>query len=190
MVELVDTRDLKSLDRNIVPVQVRPRAPQRVMKKKWLVCLYKTNEFKRLERNLLNQNFDYYLPKITIKKFNSKPKEEVLFPGYIFIYTSLDNYATLQHTIGIKNIIKFGNNISFISNEEIISMQEIEDTSKIAPVARQIQIGKNAFISRGSLKGSIVKICSLPSRERVNVLLSFLGSMRRVNISMKNLTFS
>ena len=25
--ELVDTRDLKSLDRNIVPVQVRPRAP-------------------------------------------------------------------------------------------------------------------------------------------------------------------
>ena len=27
MVELVDTRDLKSLDRNIVPVQVRPRVP-------------------------------------------------------------------------------------------------------------------------------------------------------------------
>ena len=27
VVELVDTRDLKSLDRNIVPVQVRPRAP-------------------------------------------------------------------------------------------------------------------------------------------------------------------
>jgi hypothetical protein len=26
-VELVDTRDLKSLDRNIVPVQVRPRVP-------------------------------------------------------------------------------------------------------------------------------------------------------------------
>ena len=25
--ELVDTRDLKSLDRNIVPVQVRPRVP-------------------------------------------------------------------------------------------------------------------------------------------------------------------
>ena len=27
VVELVDTRDLKSLDRNIVPVQVRPRVP-------------------------------------------------------------------------------------------------------------------------------------------------------------------
>ena len=27
VVELVDTRDLKSLDSNIVPVQVRPRVP-------------------------------------------------------------------------------------------------------------------------------------------------------------------
>ena len=34
VVELVDTRDLKSLDRNIVPVQVRPRVPQlRIIKK-------------------------------------------------------------------------------------------------------------------------------------------------------------
>ena len=30
VVELVDTRDLKSLDRNIVPVQVRPRVPLKV----------------------------------------------------------------------------------------------------------------------------------------------------------------
>ena len=190
MVELVDTRDLKSLDRNIVPVQVRPRVPSlNKMKKKWLICSYKINESKRVERNLLNQKFDFYLPKITIKKINSKPKEEVLFPGYIFVNTSLDNYATLQYTLGIKNIIKFGDNISCISNEEITSMQEVENASKKSPVARQIQIGKNAFISKGSLKGSIVKICSLPSRDRVSVLLSFLGSMRRVNIPTKNLTF-
>ena len=31
VVELVDTRDLKSLDRNIVPVQVRPRVPNKFM---------------------------------------------------------------------------------------------------------------------------------------------------------------
>ena len=30
VVELVDTRDLKSLDRNIVPVQVRPRVPNKL----------------------------------------------------------------------------------------------------------------------------------------------------------------
>ena len=68
MVELVDTRDLKSLDRNIVPVQVRPRVPFINMKREWLVALYKINEIKKLESNLINQKFDNYLPKITIKK--------------------------------------------------------------------------------------------------------------------------
>ena len=159
------------------------------MKKKWLIALYKSNEVKRVESNLLNQNFDYYLPKITIKKINSNSKEEVLFPGYIFINTNLENYSALKYTMGIKNIIKFGDNISCIPNQDIKSMQITEETSKIDPVAQQVQIGKDVLISNGSLRGSMVKICSLPSRERVDVLLTFLGSMRTVTIPIKDLTF-
>jgi transcription antitermination factor NusG len=159
------------------------------MKKKWLIASYKINEVKRVESNLLNQKFDYYLPKITIKKTNSCSREELLFPGYIFVNTSPENYVALKYTMGIKNIIKFGNNISCISNEEIESIQMEEEASKINPVAPQIQIGKEVLISSGSLVGSIVKICSFPTRERVSVLLNFLGSIRRVNIPIKDLTF-
>ena len=186
--ELVDTRDLKSLDRNIVPVQVRPRVPN-IMKKNWLVATYKINEVKRVEHNLLNQQFEYYLPKIVTKKINSNLKEEVLFPGYIFVSTNFQNYSSLKYTMGIKNIIKFGEKISCISDEEIEAMKMVEETSKIDPVVTQIQIGQNVMISKGSLKGSIVKVCSLPSKERVGVLLSFLGSMRRVTIPEKDLIF-
>ena len=186
--ELVDTRDLKSLDRNIVPVQVRPRVP-RIMKKNWLVASYKINEVRRLESNLLNQKFDYYLPKITTKKINFNPKAELLFPGYIFVNTSFENYSALKYTMGIRNIIKFGDNISCISDEEIEAMQMAEETSKIDPVASQIQIGQDVMIAKGSLTGSIVKVCSLPSKERVGVLLSFLGSVRRVTIPEKDLIF-
>jgi transcriptional antiterminator RfaH len=159
------------------------------MKKKWLIALYKSNEVKKVESNLSNQHFDYYLPKITIKKINTNPKVEVLFPGYIFVNTSIENYSALKYTLGIKNIIKFGKNISCISNEEIKSMQMAEESSKIDPIAPQIQIGKDAIISNGSLKGNMVKICSLPSQERVAVFLNFLGSIRRVTIPIKNLTF-
>ena len=159
------------------------------MKKKWLIALYKINEVKRVENNLLNQKFDFYLPKITIKKNNSNPKEEILFPGYIFVNTSFENYSALKYTMGIKNIIKFGNNISCISDQDIKSMQMAEETSKIDPLVSQIQIGQEAIIIEGSLKGSIVKICSLPSKERVNVLLTFLGSIRRVAIQEKDLLF-
>jgi transcription antitermination factor NusG len=157
------------------------------MKKNWLVAIYKSNEVKKVESNLLNQNFDFYLPKITIKKINAKPKVEVLFPGYIFVNTSLENYSALKYTMGIKNIIKFGDNISCIASEEIEAIQMVEEKSKLDPVASQIQIGQDVMIAKGSLAGSIVKVCSLPSKERVGILLSFLGSVRRVTISEKDL---
>tara|TARA_B110000259_G_scaffold76703_1_gene89940 strand:- start:1156 stop:1635 length:480 start_codon:yes stop_codon:yes gene_type:complete len=159
------------------------------MIKNWIVATYKTNEVKRVESNLLNQKFDYYLPKITIKKINSNPKVEVLFPGYIFVNTSFKNYSALKYTMGIKGIIRFGDNIAYIIDEDIKAMQMIEETSKIDPVASQIQIGQDALISKGSFKGSIVKICSLSSKKRVSVLLSFLGTMREVIISENDLIF-
>mgnify|MGYP003336268046 CR=1 FL=1 len=159
------------------------------MKKKWLVASYKVNEIKKVEINLQNQKFEYYLPKIITKKINSYPKEELLFPGYIFVNTSFENYSALKYTIGIKNIIKFGDNIACLSYDEIEAMQMAEETSKINPVASQIKIGQEVIIAKGSLAGSIVKVCSLPSKERVGILLSFLGSVRRVTISEKDLIF-
>jgi transcription antitermination factor NusG len=89
--------------------------------------------------------------------------------------------------MGIKNIIKFGDNISCISSEEIEAMQMAEETSKINPVPSQIQIGQDVIIAKGSLAGSIVKVCSLSSKERVGVFLNFLGSLRRVTILEKDL---
>jgi transcriptional antiterminator RfaH len=159
------------------------------MKKNWLVATYKINEVRRVETNLSNQKFDYYLPKLTIKKINATSKVEVLFPGYIFVNTSLENYSALKYTMGIKNIIKFGDNIPSLSSEEIEALQMAEKTSKIDPVASQIQIGQDVIIAKGSLTGSIVKVCSLPSKERVGVLLYFLGSVRRVTITEKDLIF-
>jgi transcription antitermination factor NusG len=159
------------------------------MKKNWLVATYKINEARRLESNLFNQKFDYFLPKITTKKINSNLKVEVLFPGYIFVHTNFENYSVLKYTVGIRNIIKFGDKISCISDEVIDAMKMAEETSKIDPVASQIQIGQDVMIAKGSLAGSIVKVCSLSSKERVSVLLSFLGSVRRITISEKDLIF-
>lgn len=159
------------------------------MKKKWLIALYKINELKRVQNNLLNQEFNYYLPKITIKKINLNSKEELLFPGYIFVNTNVKNYSALKYTIGIKNVLKFGNNIPCLSDNDIKSMQIAEERSRICPVKSQIEIGQNAFISNGSFKGVMVKIYSLPSNNRVGIFLNFLGSQRRVTISQKSLTF-
>lgn len=155
--------------------------------KHWLIATYKTNEIKRLERNLLNQKFDYYLPKITKIKTNSKPKEELLFPGYVFVNINSENYAALKYTLGIKNIIKFGENISCMSSEDIKSMQITEESSRLDPISEQIKIGQEAIIKEGFFKGNLVKICSLASKKRVDVLVTFLGSLRKISIHESDL---
>lgn len=155
----------------------------------WLVATYKINEIKRVETNLKNQNFDYYLPKILTKKHNHNLKEEVMFPGYIFINTDMDNHSSVKYTKGIKNIIKFGANISYMTNEEIKSIKLIEKSSRIEPLFQEIQIGQEVNIVSGTFKGNIAKICSLPSKERLGVLLHILGSLRRIDISEKDLKF-
>ena len=122
-------------------------------------------------------------------KINSDPKVEVLFPGYIFINTGFENYSALRYTKGIKSILKFGDKISYLSSEDIKAMQMVEDTSKSSPIVRQMQIGQDAIVAKGTFKGSMVKICSLPSKDRVGILLYFLGSIRRVSVSKKDLVF-
>tara|TARA_Y100001958_G_C21212979_1_gene538550 strand:+ start:99 stop:575 length:477 start_codon:yes stop_codon:yes gene_type:complete len=157
--------------------------------KYWLIATYKTNETKRLENNLSNQNFDYYLPKIVIRKNNSILGEEVLFPGYIFINTTLDNYTLLKYTKGIKKVLKFGKTIPSLTDNEIKTIQSVVKLTKSKPISKQIKLGQEAIIAEGPFKGTLVKICSLPSKNRIEVLLTILGSQRRVSFLKKDLLF-
>lgn len=153
----------------------------------WLIASYKTNEVKKVEENLSNQRFDYYLPRVNIKKLNSNSKVELLFPGYIFVRTNIENYSALKYTRGIKHIIKFGENIPFINDDEVNYIKKVEETSESRPVIQSIQIGQDVTIAKGSLKGNIVKIFSLPSKERVEILLSILGTTRRVSVLKRDI---
>jgi len=154
----------------------------------WIVATYKINESKILKTNLKNQEFEFYLPQIVIKKNNLLLKEELIFPGYIFIKTAFKNYSTLKYTRGIKNVIKFGENIACISEHEIKTIKMIEKESRINPMRSSIHIGDEATISNGPFEGALVKICSLPSNKRVDIFLSILGSKRRINILEKDLS--
>tara|TARA_B100001989_G_scaffold72992_1_gene49870 strand:+ start:210 stop:686 length:477 start_codon:yes stop_codon:yes gene_type:complete len=155
----------------------------------WLIATYKINELRKLENNLITQKFTFYLPKITVKKNNHNFKEELLFPGYIFIKSSIDNYSALSFTKGIKKILKFGKNVSFLNDKEIFKIKTIEKDSKNKPISLKVIVGQKAKIIDGPLKGNLVEICSLPSKKRVDILLSLLGTNRRVNIPIKDLVF-
>jgi hypothetical protein len=79
----------------------------------WLVVRYKINERLRFERNLHNQNIEFYIPRIfTNTPKGGNQKAEALFPGYGFVRLANTNLQALRNTLGLITIIRFGDQLA------------------------------------------------------------------------------
>jgi|TARA_B100000401_G_C52525076_1_gene586326 transcriptional antiterminator RfaH len=155
--------------------------------KVWMVATYKINQFIRVQQNLKNQSYEFYNPKVRIKKQNSSFNEELLFPGYIFIHSSLDQYQKIKYTKGIKEVIRFDSNVAILSNDEINELRRVEKNSYTKPIAQNLSIGQETTISKGPFKGSIITIASLPKKHRISVFVHILGKKRRITASLDDI---
>ena len=155
--------------------------------KYWYIALYKISEIQSVEHNLSSQKIDYYLPKIFIKKINNRPKEEALFPGYIFIHSNFEKLSLVKYSKGIRYILRFGEKYPFMKNDEINNIKLVENSSYLKPLQQRFEIGEEIDINSGPFKGEVAKICSLHSKERVKILLTFLGKPRKIFINENNL---
>jgi transcription antitermination factor NusG len=153
----------------------------------WIVATYKINELTRLKKNLHNQGFEYYIAKIKTERLNLPPKEELLFPGYVFINSSFEQYTKIKYTRGIKNVIHFNNKIPLIDNNEIKELKNIEKNSYMEPIIQKVSVGQEAEMPEGPFKGSLIKIASMPKKDRVNILIYILGSKRKISVALNEL---
>jgi len=155
--------------------------------KVWMVATYKKNELKRLQNNLQNQNFKFYYPKIKTIKNNLSIEEEPLFHGYIFICARIEDYQKIKYTKGISNVISFNNNIATLANDEITELKRIEETSSLEPIVQKVFVGQEGAMIDGPFKGSLIKIASLPKKDRVNIFVHILGTNRRITASLSKI---
>ena len=155
----------------------------------WLVVRYKINQQLRFEKNLHNQNMEFYIPRIfTITPKGVIQKPEVLFPGYGFVRQANTNLQALKNTLGLVTIIRFGDQFAIAKHSLITQLKELECSSKIQPVAVK-QLAKNdiVIVTSGPFKGHLSKILIAPVKDRVTILISLLGSERTLTISAANL---
>ncbi|MDA9868438.1 hypothetical protein N9D67_01140 [Gammaproteobacteria bacterium] len=161
--------------------------------KGWLVVRYKINEKLRFERNLLNQNFEFYIPKVftnTQKNGNQKAgkRAEVLFPGYGFVQLAKLNIHALKYTFGIRDIIRFGDQYAIAQNSMIIQLKELECSSKNQPISlKHLAKDDIVTITSGPFRGYISKILASPLKDRATILISLLGSDRTLTIPVQHL---
>ena len=160
-----------------------------IANKAWLVVRYKINERLRFERNLHNQNMEFYIPRIfTITSKGVIKKPEVLFPGYGFVRLANTNLQALRNTLGLIAIIRFGDQLAIAKHSMITQFKELECSSKIQPVGvKQLAKGDKVIVASGPFKGYLSKILTTPLKDRVTILISILGAERALTVSASTL---
>ena len=153
--------------------------------KHWYLVKTKSKQEDIAILNLENQNFHVYCPYALIRN-----KNEVLFPGYIFIQLDKDtqNWSPIRSTKGVLHFVRFGlsyakipdNIIKFIKTNELNTAQKLKNINKFKP-------GDKVQISDGVFKNCIAIFKSYKSDERVILLMNILGQQQKLTIKQETL---
>lgn len=110
---------------------------------------------------------------------------EPMFPGYLFtqfVYPLL--HRRVEHSSGIQCLVHFGDYVATIDPETVAALQQRAGDEEIVTIDPEIQVGQSVRIAEGPFQGLEALVTRvLPAKERVKVLLDFLGRSVETEIS-------
>lgn len=109
---------------------------------------------------------------------------EALFPGYLFARFDLtERWREIQHAYAVRGLVHFGNRYPVISPAAIEQLRATMGPDELAVLEEAIDPGNKVVIIDGAFAGlETVVTAALPAKERVKVLMNFLGREIEVEI--------
>jgi transcriptional antiterminator RfaH len=113
---------------------------------------------------------------------------EPMFPGYLFaefVYSPM--HRAVEHASGVRAIVHFGEYLATIDPVILAALQDRAGDEEIVTIDPEIRTGQSVQIAQGPFQGlEAVVTRVLPARQRVKVLLEFLGRSVETEISTPN----
>jgi transcriptional antiterminator RfaH len=102
---------------------------------------------------------------------------EALFPGYLFAeFVYSVQHRQVQSAPGILTMLRFGEGVAVIDSETIGRLREAGGEEEVIVFDPPPKVGDEVRIAEGCFEGLQAVITELlPARDRVKVLLEFLG---------------
>ena len=139
--------------------------------------------------NLVRQSYEVFLPLIRQSRRRRgrwQAVTEPLFPGYLFSRLDLeaDNIAPIRSTRGVAGLVRFGGLPCPVPAEVVENLQSLQESEEgVICTATLFQPGDRVSISEGPLAGLEGIFLASSGKERVSLLLDFLGKQQRIDIS-------
>lgn len=144
----------------------------------WAVIRTHPNCEKIATKNLDNQGFLYYQPKILVRKKKLNKFENVpapLFPGYIFVGI-VDKWLSLQYTYGVAELISCGARPALLKQSVIDSLRDREVDGIVQLPKRRFAVGDKVTIKDGPFAMQSALVARMPAKDRQKILLALLAN--------------
>src|SRR6266436_2185442 len=114
---------------------------------------------------------------------------EPLFPCYVFVRCTNEDRDEIRYVTGISSLVHFGERIPTVPDSVIEELKQCFETEEPMSVEDRLYPGAEVTVAEGSFLGfSGIVVRLLPARQRVQILLEFLGRTTIAEVERDSLT--
>ena len=157
----------------------------------WSVAHTQSLKEKKAELHLLDQGFEVYLPRFKKMRRHARKVDEIivpLFPRYLFIGMDLEvaRWRSVNGTPGVSYLLMNQEHPALISNSIIDDLKRQESAEGLVSVGSLVVFtkGDKVRILDGTFKDYTATFEKLDDKQRVHLLLSFMGRETKFSLPM------
>ena len=154
-------------------------------------CLKTQPKHEHLAATALRRHLDIkcFSPRIRFRKATRRGAVwfvEAMFPGYIFAeFVFARQHRQVEYASGIQGVLRFGDQVATVDPSLVASLQEKAGDEELVTFDPDIEVGQAVRISEGPFQGVEALVTRLlPARERIRVLLEFLGRTLEMEVAI------
>ncbi len=134
-------------------------------------------------------NVEVFCPRVRHQKLTKRGVMwfvEALFPNYLFARFEPEAVQVeVKYAKGVAGIVRFGMNNATMPDAAIADLRRAMDETELKTVSFAVNVGDAVEIIEGPLRGQTGVVQQLmPAKERVKLLLEFLGGGNAVDLSL------
>jgi transcriptional antiterminator RfaH len=113
---------------------------------------------------------------------------EAMFPGYLFARFDLaEMHRQIRYAHGVSGIVRFADQYPTIDDEALAELRNYADDGEVKELNYELSQGDQVKVVEGVFGGlDAVVTQALPARERVKVLMDFLGTKVEAEVGRSN----
>lgn len=138
-------------------------------------------------------NVEVFAPRLRFRRKTQRGSVwfvEALFPGYLFArFIWATQVKAVQYARGVLGVVHFGVKPAVVSATTVEDLRRTMDDRELRVIEREVAVGDEVQVTAGPMAGLQVVVQQiLPARERVKVLLEFLGRRVEAEVASTDLT--